>query len=53
MYDAGNPKLVICDNLEGWGGERGGKGHISLWPTHVDVWQRPSQFVVVLLLSHF
>ena len=25
MYDAGNPKLVLYDNLEGWGGwEMGG-----------------------------
>ena len=21
MYDTGNPKLVLCDKLEGWGGE--------------------------------
>ena len=28
MYDTGNPKpkLVLCDSLEGWGGEDGGKG---------------------------
>ena len=26
MYDTGNPKLVLCDNLEGWGGEGGGRG---------------------------
>ena len=25
MYDAGNPKLVLCDNLEEWGGEDGGR----------------------------
>ena len=25
MYKAGLPKLVICDNLEGWGGEEGGR----------------------------
>ena len=25
MYDAGHPKLVLCDNLEGWGGEGGGR----------------------------
>ena len=24
MYDAGNPKLVLCDDLEGWGGDGGG-----------------------------
>ena len=25
MYDAGNPKPVLCDNLEGWAGEGGGR----------------------------
>ena len=23
MYDRGNPKPVLCDNLEGWEGEGG------------------------------
>ena len=26
MYDARNPKPVLCDNLEGWEGEGGGRG---------------------------
>ena len=26
MYDAGNPKPVLCDNLEGWDREGGEKG---------------------------
>ena len=26
MCDAGNPKLVLYNNLEGWGGEGGGRG---------------------------
>ena len=26
MYDTGNPKPMLCDNLEGWGDERGGRG---------------------------
>ena len=26
MYDAGHPKLVFSDNLEGGGGEGGGRG---------------------------
>ena len=25
MYDAGNQKLVLCDNLEGWGWEGCGR----------------------------
>ena len=26
MYDAENPKPVLCDNLEGWNGEGGERG---------------------------
>ena len=26
LYDAGNPKLVLRDNLEGWDGEGGRRG---------------------------
>ena len=26
MHDAGHPKSVLCDNLEGWGGEGDGRG---------------------------
>ena len=45
MYDAGHPKLVLCDSLEGWSGkggrlERGPGGggtHVNLWLIHVDV----------------
>ena len=25
LHDAGNPKLVLCDNLEGWDGKGDGK----------------------------
>ena len=25
MYEAGNPKLVLCDNLQGWDGEGGAR----------------------------
>ena len=25
MYDAGNPKPVLCENLEGWDGVGGGR----------------------------
>ena len=34
MYDAENPELVLCDNLEGWAGEGGGWG-IKREGTHV------------------
>ena len=26
LYDSGNPKLVLCDILEGWGGEESERG---------------------------
>jgi len=49
MYDTGNPKSVLHDNLEGWGGEGSvGEGfrregtHVCLLPIHLDVWQKPS-----------
>ena len=57
MHDAGNTKLVLCDNLEGWGEEGGGKGgsgergHIWLWPVHVDIWQKPSEYCKVIILQ--
>ena len=25
LYDVGNPNLVLCDNLERWDGEGGGR----------------------------
>ena len=50
MYDAGSPKSVLCDNLEGWSGEGSRRvikregTHAYLWPIHVAVWQKPSQY---------
>ena len=77
-YDAGNPKLVLSDSLEGWGRKGGGmRGtqswcslttwkdgvgrevgaglrregtQVCLWPFHVDVWQKPSQYCKVVVL---
>ena len=39
MHDAGHPKLELCDNLEGWGGEGDGRGFGDThpWLIHVDV----------------
>ena len=48
MHDKGNPKPVLCDNLEGQGGVVGG-GHTyayGLW-THVDVWERLTVSLIV------
>ena len=45
MHEAGDPKPVLWDNLEGWGVEGGARGlqdggtHVNLWPIHVDVCQ--------------
>ena len=46
MYDPGQPKLVLCENLEGWDGEEGGKvqdgeDKYILWLVHIDVRQKP------------
>ena len=54
MYDAGNPKPMLCDNLEGWGGEESGRRvqegrHI--WLIHDDAWQKPSQYCKVIILQ--
>ena len=49
LYDAGKPKLVLCDNLEGWDGVGVGRGfkgegaHVYLWLVHAVVWQKPAQ----------
>ena len=53
-YDAGSSKPEICDNLEGWDEEGGGfkrEGtYVYLWPIHVDVWQKPTQYCKVIIL---
>ena len=47
MYEAGHPKSVLWDDLEGRDGEEGGRGvqdegdTCILWPIHVDIWQKP------------
>ena len=57
MHEAGHPKMVLCNNPEGWGGEGGGRGvqdggtHVYLWLIHVDVWQKPSQYCKVIMLQ--
>ena len=58
LHEAGCPKPMLWDNLEGYGGVgngRGGSGlggtHVYLWPFHVDVWQKPSQYCKVIILQ--
>ena len=57
IYDAGNPKPMLWDNLEGQGGEGCGRGfriqgtYIDLWLIHIDIWQEPSQYCEVTILK--
>ena len=49
--------LVLCDNLEGWDGEEGGRRiqegrvYVYLWLIHVDVWQKPTQHCKAIILQ--
>ena len=50
MYNAGNPKLVLCDNWRDMVGKEvhgglGWRGHIYLYLLPIAVCQKPSQFV--------
>ena len=57
MHEAGQSKLVLWDNKEGWGGEGGGGGvqnggtHVHPWLIHVNVWQKPPQYCKIISLS--
>jgi len=57
MHEAGHPKLVLWDNLEGWGGGEDGSGlqvggtRVQPWLIHVEVWQKPSQYCKVIILQ--
>ena len=57
MHEAGHPKPVLWNNLEGWGLQGGQREvqdegtHIFLWPIHVDIWQKASQYYKVIILQ--
>ena len=57
MHEEEHPKLLLWDNPEGWGRERGGKGvqdggtHVHPWLFHVDAWQKPPQYCKVISLQ--
>ena len=57
MHEVGHSKPVLWDNPEGWGREGSGGGfrmggtHVYLWPIHVDVWQKPSQYYKAIILQ--
>ena len=50
-------KLGLCDNLEGWDGEGGGRDvqkgaiYVYLWLIHVDVSQKPTEFCKAIILQ--
>ena len=59
VYEAGHPKPVLCDNLEGMtscdeekvGGRFKREGTcVYLMPIHGDVWHKPSQYCEVIIL---
>ena len=48
---------MVCGNLEGWD-RVGGEGavqrkgaYVYLWPIHVDVWQKPTQYCKAVILQ--
>ena len=57
MYNTRSPKPVLCDNLEGWDGDGGGRGvqegeqDICIPNANsCDVWQKLSQYCKVIIL---
>ena len=48
LFEAGNQKLVLYDNLEGKGGEGGGGALVYLRLIHTDTWQTPQYCKVVI-----
>ena len=51
MYDAGNPKLVLCDNLQGWDREGGARSVQEGGDTH-EKRTRSSDVWVAAVFSH-
>ena len=57
LFNAGNPKLVLCDNLEEWDGEEIGRRfkregtYVCPWLIHADVWQKPTQNCKAIILQ--
>ena len=56
MHEAGQPKLVLWDNPEGWSGKGDGRGvqdsgtHVQSWLVHFNIWQKPPQHGKIISL---
>ena len=56
VYDTGNPKAVLSDNLEGWDGWGLGERfrregiYVYLWLIDV-VWQKPTQYCKAIIFQ--
>ena len=53
MHETGCSGLVHWDDPEGWDAE-GGSGwetHVNPWLIHVNVWQKPLQYCIVIRLQ--
>ena len=56
-YVSGNSNLGLCDNLDAWDGEGGGRGfqeggaHVYLRLIHVGVWQKSTQYYKAIILQ--
>ena len=46
-------KLGLCNSLEGWDGEGGGREetYVYLWLIHADIWQKPKEFCKAFILQ--
>ena len=47
MHEAGHPVSALGQGR--W--VQDGGAHKSLWPIHVDVWQKPTQYCKVIILQ--
>ena len=57
LFNAGNPKLVLYENLEEWNREEIGRRfkregtYVYPWLIHADIWQKPSQCCRVIVFQ--
>ena len=58
LYEARRSNPVLSDNLEEWDevGKLGGRfkrerAYVYLWLTHVDIWQKPTQYCKAIIIQ--